>query len=97
MVFVEHMELICVLQKVSYINCCIQSNNNLKVGLHLYLCDHNSRDIITTLRKQLSVCILQYLIFTANTITLAGTAYSITPALQIDFITTNALTQVQQK
>ena len=55
-----------------------------------------SQHIITTLRKQLSVCILQYLILTTNTITLAGTAYPITPALQIDFIATNDLTQVQQ-
>jgi len=31
--------------------CCIQSNNKLKVVIHLYLCGHNSRDIITTLRK----------------------------------------------
>ena len=83
-------------KSILIINCCIQSNNKLKVGIHLYHCDNNSRDIITVLRKQLSVCILQYLIFTANTITLAGTAYPITPALQIDFIATNDLTQVQQ-
>ena len=95
LVFVEHMELICVLQKL-IINCCIQSNNKFKVGIHLYLCDHNNRDIITTLRKQLSVCILQYLTFNANTINLAGTAYPIIPALQTDFIITNDLTQVQQ-